>query len=188
MALILLRHTRPVGAEGRCYGVTDLLTGPDFAREVRRIEAQLPRVGSIVASPLDRSRKLAEALAAARGLKLVVDGRFRELDFGTWEGSLWDDIPRAELDAWAADLLHARPHGGETVAEMAARVGEGLAEVTPGTLVVTHMGPIRAALAAANVPGAWEARVDFGHWTDVPRARGVVSPVPARSRQPVPRR
>jgi alpha-ribazole phosphatase len=171
MALILLRHTRPVGADGTCYGTTDLPPGPDLANEVRRLTAQLPPVTRILTSPLTRCARLAEALSAARHLPLTTDPRLRELHFGTWENTPWDRVPRTELDAWAADLHHARPHGGETVAEMAARVTAALtdAETLPDdTLIVTHMGPIRAALARAGTPGAWEARIAFGHWTALP--------------------
>ena len=165
MALILLRHTRPVGADGTCYGTTDLPPGPDLANEARRLAAQLPPVARVVASPLARCARLAERLAEARGLEVAWDARLRELDFGSWEGLRWDRVPRAELDLWAADLLHARPHGGETVAEMAARVAAALDDHgAPGTLVVTHMGVIRAALQRAGRAGAWEARVAFGDW------------------------
>lgn len=168
MALILLRHTRPVGSDGICYGVTDLAPGPDLPGEVRRLAAQLPAVDRIVSSPLARCARLAEALTAARAVPLATDPRLRELDFGAWEGRRWNAIPRAEIDLWAADLLHARPHGGETVAEMAARVAAALDDhAAPGVLIVTHMGVIRAALHRAGRTGAWEATVAFGGWVEV---------------------
>jgi len=167
MGLILLRHTRPVGSEGVCYGVTDLPPGPDLTNEARRLVAQLPVAGRVVSSPLARCLRLAEALAEARGLALSVDPRLRELDFGRWEGLRWDAVPRGDLDAWAADLTGARPHGGETVDEMAARVSAALAEAGGGALIVTHMGPIRAALRRAGRPGAWEAKLAFGHWVEI---------------------
>ncbi len=167
MALILLRHTRPVGSDGVCYGATDLPPGPDLPNEVRRLAAQLPPVGRVVSSPLVRCLRLAEGLAAARGLPVAVDDRLRELDFGRWEGLRWDRVPREELDLWAADLQGARPHGGETVAAMAARVGAALSEVPDGTLVVTHMGVVRAALAGAGRPEPWEAKLGFGDWVAI---------------------
>ena len=168
MALILLRHTRPLGADGTCYGATDLPPGPDLVNEARRLAAQLPPVARVVTSPLSRCARLAERLAEARGLDLTEDARLRELDFGSWEGLKWDRVPRGELDLWAADLLHARPHGGETVAEMAARVFAALDDHgAPGTLIVTHMGAIRSALHRAGHAGAWEAKVAFGGWVEV---------------------
>jgi alpha-ribazole phosphatase len=120
----------------------------------------LPEVTRILTSPMKRAARLAEGLARARGLDLSTDARLAEMDFGAWEGRRWDDIPRAELDAWAADLLNARPHGGESVAMMAARAAEALDDCA-GALVVTHMGIIKAALARAGHADPWNAKVRF---------------------------
>lgn len=169
--MILLRHTRPAGAEGLCYGRTDLPPGPDLPAEAARLAAALPPVARIVTSPLTRCARLAATLAAARGLPLAVEPRLVEIDFGAWEGRAWAAIPRAEIDAWAADLLYARPHGGETVAELAARAAEGLAAAAaagPGpVLVVAHAGVIRAALAPQLGPAAWQHPVGFGSWLEL---------------------
>lgn len=164
MALILLRHTRPLGSDGVCYGITDLAPGPDLANEARRLHAQLPEVTAILSSPLQRCLRLAEALGKARGLEVATDPRLREIDFGAWEGLRWDDIPRDQIDAWAADVAGARPHGGESALMLAGRAGQALEAAPEGALVVTHMGVIRAALARAGEPGAWQARVPFGGW------------------------
>ena len=42
MALILVRHTRPLVADGVCYGVTDLDLAPTFDDEAARVLAALP--------------------------------------------------------------------------------------------------------------------------------------------------
>ena len=118
--------------------------------------AALPPVARVVTSPRRRCRLLAEAIAAARGLELGEDARLAEMDFGAWEGRRWDALPRAELDAWAADFEGARPHGGESVAMLAARVGAALAAAEPAdppVLWVTHSGVVRAACALAGVAG-----------------------------------
>lgn len=168
MSLILLRHTRPPGGAGRCYGRTDLAPGPGFAREAAAIAAALPPVRSIATSPLVRARRLAEAIAAARDLPPpAVDPRLAEIDFGSWEGRPWDAIPRAELDAWAADVEGARPHGGESVAMLVARVAQALAHwrARPGpVLLVAHAGTARAARALAGDPEPWSFRLAHGAW------------------------
>jgi alpha-ribazole phosphatase len=167
MALILLRHTRPEGAEGLCYGRTDLPLAPGLQDEVVRLSAALPPVACIVTSPLSRCARLAQALARARGLSLRADPRLIEMDFGTWEGRPWAEIARAELDAWAADLTGARPHGGETVAELAARSRAALQDALAGpgpALVVTHAGVIKSALHPSRGDAAWQAQVGFGDW------------------------
>ncbi|KPQ06460.1 MAG: alpha-ribazole phosphatase [Rhodobacteraceae bacterium HLUCCA12] len=167
MALILLRHTRPHGADGLCYGRTDLPLAGDFTTEAARLASDLPPFQRILTSPLGRCRRLAESLAAARGRPLAVDARLAEMDFGSWEGVRWDAIARHELDAWAADLTGARPHGGETVAELAARSHAALTDAERGAvpaLVVCHAGIIKAALSAAQGAAGWRAETDYGSW------------------------
>lgn len=165
--VILLRHTRPPGAEGLCYGRSDLPPGPDLLPEATRLAGELPPVARIVTSPLRRARELARQIGNHRTLVPQVDPRLAEMDFGRWEGRRWDDIARAELDAWAADLTGARPHGGETVAELLARVAAALDDLGRGAgpvLVVCHAGVIRAALAARQGPAGWQAQIGFGCW------------------------
>ncbi|MGY6412047.1 MAG: alpha-ribazole phosphatase [Alkalilacustris sp.] len=171
MAVILVRHTRPAVAEGTCYGRTDLALAPCFAAEAARLVEALPPVRRVVTSPLSRCSRLAGAIAGARGVVLETDPRLIEMDFGRWEGQPWDAIPRAELDAWAADLLHARPHGGETVAELAARAWAALEDIARGprpALAVTHAGVIKAARAARQGKAAWHGTLPFGGWEAVP--------------------
>ncbi len=167
--MIVLRHTRPAGHEGLCYGRSDLALGPDFEAEAAAILAGLPAVAAVRSSPLTRCLRLAERIGAARGLEVAIDPRLAELDFGAWEGRAWAEIPRGELDAWAADFHGARPHGGETVDELAARVAVALAEAAPGTLWVAHAGIARAAAALLSRAGGWETRLDFGRWLDLRR-------------------
>jgi alpha-ribazole phosphatase len=160
--LILVRHTRPAAAPGVCYGRTDLAAAPGFEPEADRLAARLAPADRIVSSPLRRCTALAEALAARLAAPLTLDPRWREIDFGAWEGRPWDAIPRPELDAWAADLLNARPHGGESVAMLAARTAAAIAACPPGerTVVVTHAGPIRAVLAAWDRPIAYGEAIE----------------------------
>lgn len=180
--LILVRHTRPLTPisphpqqedgeisglfpEDVCYGATDLDLAPTFEEEAARVVAALPPVERLVTSPLRRCRRLAERIGAAQSLAPEVDERLREMDFGRWEGASWQAIPRAELDAWAADLLHARPHGGESVHMLYERAWSALADYRRTGLshvVVTHAGVIRAARAENGDPDAWKSRVDFG--------------------------
>lgn len=167
MALILLRHTRPAVAEGTCYGVTDLDLAPEFAEDSRKIAAELPEIARIISSPLSRCLRLAEVIGAARGLPVARDQRLAEMDFGRWEMRPWSAIPRAEIDAWRDDFLHANPHRGETVQALADRVSAALAEAAEGphpVLIVTHSGVVKAALAATGDPDPWQAQTAFGTW------------------------
>lgn len=166
--MILLRHTRPLQAAGLCYGRTDLGLCDDFEAEAARLAQALPGgLTRVVTSPLSRCARLAGVIAAQRGLTLTTDERLTEIDFGTWEGVAWDAVPRDGLDAWAADLLHARPHGGESVAMLRDRA---LAAFTHwagqggDSLLVTHHGIIKSARWLTEGNAAWQSTLDFGGW------------------------
>ena len=171
MHVILVRHTRPAVPAGVCYGVTDLELAPTFDDEAAAITAMLPRFDRLVSSPLQRCRRLAERIGAERGMVPVFDERLREFDFGTWEGVPWDSIPRTELDAWAADFFHARPHGGESVHMLRERVGTAIADYRRSGVshvIITHAGVIKAALARSGHPDGWKANVEFGATVHIP--------------------
>ena len=171
MRLILVRHTRPAVPGNVCYGVTDLDVASTFEEEAARVIEALPLAERLVTSPLRRCRLLAERIGAARALVPVIDARLREMDFGAWEGVPWESIPRAELDAWAADFLHARPHGGESVHMLRERVEAAIDNYRRSGLshvVVTHAGIIKAARARSGEPEGWRSNVDFGGMIRLP--------------------
>jgi alpha-ribazole phosphatase len=150
MKLYLLRHPQPDVAPGLCYGAADVAAGAVAMAEVRMRLAStgLPGDLPVYTSPLRRCAALAGSLGAAT---LHVDARLAEMDFGTWELRPWSDIPRAEVDAWNADLLRYRPGGAENVLDVARRVAAfraGLLRAgTREALVVCHAGTIRLLLA-----------------------------------------
>lgn len=165
MVLILVRHTTPQVAPGICYGRTDLDVSDTFENEAGKVACALPSFIRIVTSPLRRCVKLADHLSQQTGVPIRHDPRLAEMDFGTWEGCLWSKIPRHELDHWAQDFLHARPHGGESVAMLRARIQQAFGEIETSqgpTLVVTHAGVIRAALSTGDTAGDFEASIPFG--------------------------
>ena len=172
MELILLRHPAPAIDADVCYGSADLTLRPGLEDPGRLPEAP-PPFATLVTSPLRRCRRLAERLGAARDRAVRVDDRIAEMDFGRWELRRWREIDRAEVDAWAADFEHARPHGGETVAELRARVAAALdgARAEPGPVLwVTHGGVVRAVCGILGARDGWETRLDFGRFLrlDIP--------------------
>lgn len=164
MGLILVRHTRPDVAEGLCYGQTDLDVADTFADEAAEVLSALPEVRRVVSSPLRRCRALAQYIADAVDLPLDIDERLMEIDFGAWEGRLWSEVPRKEIDAWAENFLHARPHGGESVAMLRSRVSAALADWSARCgpiLIVTHAGVIKVASTGDGDP-VWDFTVPIG--------------------------
>ena len=175
MELILVRHPRPLVPAGICYGSSDVAVGGE---ELAAVQAALkhtlhtlPAATPLFSSPLQRCAALARLLSPSP----VFDARLAEMDFGAWELRGWDDIGRDNVDAWAGDLLHYRPGGGETVLEVAHRVAGALASIracgAARAVVVCHAGTIRllqamaggapleqAAMAAAATPN----RIGYG--------------------------
>lgn len=158
MKLWLVRHARPEIAPGICYGSTDLAAdaGATLAA-ANALAALLPQKTRVAASPLGRCAQLAAALQTLRpDLRLAVDVRLQEMDFGAWEGQAWSAIARAELDAWTADFAGHQTGGhGESVSgfmERVAQAFDGLRDAGGGNNVlwVTHAGVIRAASLIAS--------------------------------------
>jgi alpha-ribazole phosphatase len=172
MKLHLVRHPQPDIEPGYCYGATDVpVTEAALARVHHALRAAgLPGRLPVYSSPLQRCALLACRLAP-RSLRF--DARLAEMDFGSWEMRAWSDIPRTEVDAWAADLLAYRPGGGENVLKVARRLAaftEELRRELPRggaseALLVCHAGTMRllgamrggapleqAALRAAGTP------------------------------------
>lgn len=128
MDLVLIRHPAVAVDAGICYGRSDVALAADAEAGAASIAARLAALGvrapaRIETSPLNRCASVARVLAREHGaLVPQEDARLAEMDFGAWEMQRWDGIERTQIDAWAANFLHAREHGGESVAQFDARV------------------------------------------------------------------
>ncbi len=155
MRLALVRHPLPAIAAGLCYGSTDLpLASGALQQCLPQVEAvllgKIPADAMLWSSPLQRAAHFAQALALARGQVIVqYDVRLAEMDFGSWEMCHWDDIARAEIDAWADNVLDYAPGGAETVLQMTQRVLGFIQHLresplaSSGAIVVCHAGVMR---------------------------------------------
>lgn len=147
MTLILLRHPS-TRAKGICYGHTDVALSDSAREEIQRALEITPVARRIVSSDLSRALTLASRIGARDGVPVERDPRLRELYFGEWENVPWSVIGEEASGRWAADPWHIAPPGGERFGEMSRRVNDALCELDPGTIVVAHAGPIRAAQVA----------------------------------------
>lgn len=149
MKLILVRHPAPEVASGICYGSSDVAVAPHILAAARAgLRASLPAHTPLYTSPLSRCAALASTLAHdLRASQFTHDARLVEMDFGSWELRAWQDIERGEIDAWALDLAHYRPGGGENVLAMARRIAafldELLREQHAAVIIICHAGTIR---------------------------------------------
>jgi alpha-ribazole phosphatase len=145
--LHLLRHGAPIEA-GRMIGRTDSAPTQDGVTACLERVAGL-NVSALIASDLMRASKAGEAVAEVMALPLSVDPRWRELDFGAWDGLAPADIGTDALTPFWNDPDACPPPGGERWSDIVERVKAAIAALAPvDTLVFTHGGAIRAALAA----------------------------------------
>jgi alpha-ribazole phosphatase len=158
MVIYLIRHARPRGVEGICYGRRDVaVDASETERAAQKLRQQLPeqilRNAPLYSSPLERCAILARQLGGSRSITLTP--ALLELDFGAWQGRSWDGIPREELDAWAADLWRYAPGQGESAAAAADRwrswVDSLARQSSDAVIAVTHAGLIRVAHAVLTM-------------------------------------
>jgi len=142
--LHLLRHGA-VEQAGRLIGHSDVAPTPEGLAACRT-KARGLQVGQVIASDLFRARLAGEQIAQDLGLDLRLDPRWRELNFGAWEGRDPADLG-AQIQPFWDDPQANPPPGGESWSDVQGRVAQALRSIDADALVITHAGPMRAALA-----------------------------------------
>ena len=164
--LYLVRHGQTAtNAAGRLLGRGDPPLSPFGRSQAEALARLLPAGASVVTSPLTRARETAAAL----GRPVTIDERWIELDYGDLDGVPVADVPDETWRRWRVDPEFAPP-GGETLATLGTRVREACEELresalTTDVVVVTHVSPVKAALAWALGAGdevAWRMFVELG--------------------------
>jgi 2,3-bisphosphoglycerate-dependent phosphoglycerate mutase/probable phosphoglycerate mutase len=144
-----------------------------LAHRLRRIPFEVALVG-----PSGRTRATAAALLEGRATPAAPTEApaWAETNHGQWEGLTYREVLArfpAEAEARFAAGADGKPTGGESLAEVAARVGAAWADLPrryPGgrVLVVTHATPIQLVLCATTGMSAtahWHWRIDLGSVT-----------------------
>lgn len=190
MDLYLIRHPETIAPKGTCYGRTDFpLKYPVEDTAHSTFSYLPPNFDHFLSSPAPRAVKLAKALLSkynpnqiSSELPLQTDERLLEMDFGDWDGKLWEDIPRKETIPWMKDFVNARTPNGEAFTDLIYRVDLFLEDWKVSgpsrekwedmnkqklneMIVVCHSGPIRAILCRMyGIPheDAFKSPVEFG--------------------------
>jgi probable phosphoglycerate mutase len=157
--LILVRHGESVAnAQGLLLGRTDAELTELGRAQAAAVPVLLTRpVVEVRSSPLARARDTADLLGL--GVPVTVDDRWVEVDYGEFECQPLGGIPAEVWQRWQRDRGF-RPAGGESLTEVDERVEAACAELfaadgagarrTDGdVVVVSHVTPIKAAVAWA---------------------------------------
>jgi 2,3-bisphosphoglycerate-dependent phosphoglycerate mutase len=157
--IVLVRHGETDwNRDNRFQGHADPPLNDNGRAQARALATELRPLRFAVAytSPLRRAAETAAILAEELHLEARPDESLKEVDVGSWSG-----LTRTEVEA-RFPLGFARwleyGHGwddGETYDELGSRVVSGLIRIAgehdgEEVLAVTHGGPIRSALAAAQ--------------------------------------
>ena len=180
----LIRHGRVEDAwRGRIYGDLEVALAPEGEVEARRAAERLAGVAlaAVVSSGLARAEYGAALLRDGRGLARRDEPDLREIGRGEWRGSTFDAVERAEpgsIAAWRGDPRF-RPPGGESLADLFARVRARLAALAAEfagleLAVVAHSWVGRVAACAALDLGP-----EAAHRFDLPTGGLVVLDWPA---------
>jgi alpha-ribazole phosphatase len=126
------------------------------------------RIDAIYSSDLNRAMDTARAIGRPHALAVHADARLREAAYGDWEGRTMDELrllyPET-VTQWMTEPVAVAPTGGESLEQVAARVGSLLDEfrarpTEEQIVVVGHGGSIRALLCLAlNLPQGYSRRV-----------------------------
>ena len=139
-------------ADRRYQGQRDVALNDKGRAQARRNGEILARLApsiqtaDFVSSPLGRARETMEIVRAAMSLDpsgYRVEDVIKEIHYGHWEGQLASDIPNQDPDGLAErrlDPFHWRPRGGESYADLTARVRPWLAGLHRDTVVASHGG------------------------------------------------
>jgi broad specificity phosphatase PhoE len=167
MVLYVVRHgeTAP-NAAGLLLGRSDPQLTERGRTQAAGLVATLPAPDRVVSSPLRRARETAEAFGRA----VEVDDRWIELDYGRLEGTDPASVPAEVWARWRENPDYA-PGEGEALSALGVRVRAACEELTAAAelragrtvIVVTHVSPIKAAIAWAL---GVEDRVAWRLWVE----------------------
>jgi len=186
--VIVLRHGETDHNAARIW--QGHLDTPLSDRGIAQADAVGPAIAAlspdrIVSSDLARARLTAQSVGRACGIPVALDARFREIDVGAWQGLTASEVadrwPEVQ-DALAGGEDARRGDHGETVAEVAQRVGAALTEhleaLGPGQCLVVSTHGASGRTAAAWLLGlehdlAWRVLGALGncHWAELVEAR-----------------
>lgn len=157
--LLLVRHAESEGNRDQVFTATPAVGLTARGREQARATAEWIAVRHvarrIVTSPYMRARETAAIMAEWLVLPVVVEDDLRERSYGSLAGMPYS-TPRPGYDRSA--YWTWRPEGGETLVEVARRVGAVLdrvacADPVGETIVVSHGAVMMA--AHRHVTGDW---------------------------------
>jgi broad specificity phosphatase PhoE len=155
MSLVyLVRHGETTSnAESRGLGRADVPLSPVGLQQAAALARRFERVplDEVASSPLQRALAVARAIAAPHGLPVEIVQDLAELDVGLTEGLTYPEMRERFPEFFAAwsgdDPANVRMPGGESLADLAARLQPVVADLIDGPdrvlVIVAHNFTLR---------------------------------------------
>jgi 2,3-bisphosphoglycerate-dependent phosphoglycerate mutase len=171
---MLLRHCEPDFPAHRCLGQFDApLSSAGFEQALALVHQRaqdFSGVRHIYCSDLQRARQTAAPIAAALGLAVEIDARWRELAMGDFTNRDWDEIHQnspLQMARWGERFCDEGAPGGESFLQLQSRVLAAFDAIPDrqNCLIVSHAGAIRALLASRlglDAHAAMKIPVEYG--------------------------
>lgn len=89
-------------------------------------------IRTVYAGPGQAERQTAKLLAGALKIKMKPDRNLREIDYGLWQGLMFQEIKRRQpklYHQWIESPASVRPPGGETLAEADRRLRQAVGKI-----------------------------------------------------------
>ena len=167
-----------MNAEGKLVGRLDPSLTPTGEEQAARAGATLAAVNELIVSPLTRTRQTASLLGVETPMR--IDERVIELDYGVLDGTTLGEVDPSLWARWHEEADFA-PEGGESLVDLRRRLSPLLEELfaAPGqgarskegdVVIVSHVSPIKAAVAWALGTDdlvAWRMRLSNGSVTRI---------------------
>jgi probable phosphoglycerate mutase len=109
-------------------------------------------LAALYASPLERTLETAQAIADARGLRVEIEPRLVEIEYGEWTGHRFADMaPDPRWQRYNTVRSLSRPPAGESLLDIQQRAVSALLDMSERhpdgvVAVVSHADTIRAVL------------------------------------------
>jgi len=153
MEIYLVRHTSVNVEKGICYGQKDIELSSTYPEELKIVKEKLDGIefDAFFTSPLSRCKILANDMFPENTTE---DIRLMELNFGDWEGKVWDEIKDPLLSVWMKDFVNRKCSNGESFVMLYNRVLEFWNELKlknfQRVVLFTHGGVIRTIQSIEN--------------------------------------
>jgi len=168
--IVLVRHGQTdANAAGLLLGRTDPPLNDAGRAQAAAVAERVAALGPerVISSPLLRTVQTAEVVAARCGLRVEIEDRLIEVDYGEYDGLPFTEIPTDLIRRWRTEADFAPP-GGESLESVGVRMAALGVEILGSlgkapVVAVSHVSPIKAAVCwALGLPdlSSWRMRLD----------------------------